>query len=301
MKKLIYILLALIPYMGFSQQLPMYSQYTLNNFLINPAITGSEAYTPIRLTARNQWADIPDAPRTQTLSAHTPIKPEKMGLGGYIFNDQFALIRQTGAQVSYAYHIQLSSNYTMLAFGVSASVFQMKLNNEKLKLTDNSDEVIMNTDMDKIIPDAGFGIYLYNGKYFVGLSSGQLLQSNVTFGEDYAMEDQLERQYFASAGYKFDLKNNLEIEPSLLFKANEYESYQADFNAKIYYKKFHWLGLSYRTNNDFIAMVGIKSKQFLLAYAFDYSLSKIADYASGTHEIMIGFNIGENKGSKLLD
>jgi hypothetical protein len=35
-----------------AQQVPLYSQYMLNGFLINPAVAGSEGYTAVNLTAR---------------------------------------------------------------------------------------------------------------------------------------------------------------------------------------------------------------------------------------------------------
>ena len=39
----------------YAQQLPQYSQYMMNKFLINPAVAGSEGYTSFNLTAREQW------------------------------------------------------------------------------------------------------------------------------------------------------------------------------------------------------------------------------------------------------
>jgi hypothetical protein len=35
-----------------SQQLPIFSQYTFNAFLLNPAVAGAEGYTAINLTSR---------------------------------------------------------------------------------------------------------------------------------------------------------------------------------------------------------------------------------------------------------
>ena len=49
---------------GYGQQLPVYSQYMMNKFLINPAVAGSEGYTAFNLTSRKQWLGIKDAPLT---------------------------------------------------------------------------------------------------------------------------------------------------------------------------------------------------------------------------------------------
>jgi len=93
---------------SYAQQVPLYSQYLLNGFLLNPGMAGCESYIPIRLTARQQWTGIDGAPSTQAISAHAPIMRQKMGVGGYIFNDKFGPISQTGLQLSYAYHLKLN-------------------------------------------------------------------------------------------------------------------------------------------------------------------------------------------------
>jgi hypothetical protein len=40
---------------GFAQQRPHYTQYILNNYILNPAISGIENYTDVKLSARDQW------------------------------------------------------------------------------------------------------------------------------------------------------------------------------------------------------------------------------------------------------
>ena len=68
-RRLIYILLLLIPgNIVFAQQLPLYSQYLYNKFLINPAVAGSDGYTSLNLTAREQWVGYYGAPQTFSFS-----------------------------------------------------------------------------------------------------------------------------------------------------------------------------------------------------------------------------------------
>ena len=110
-----------------AQQLPLYSQYMMNGFLLNPAITGSESYTPVRITARQQWIGIEGAPSTQAISAHHPFKSKNMGVGGYLFNDKFGPVSRTGILTSYAYHINLNRMDSKLGFGLSVCAFQYKM------------------------------------------------------------------------------------------------------------------------------------------------------------------------------
>src|SRR5690349_12459885 len=68
-------LLAIIMMCGqsWAQQKPHYTQYILNQYIINPAITGIENYTDIKLSHRHQWVGIQDAPVTTYFSIHGPI------------------------------------------------------------------------------------------------------------------------------------------------------------------------------------------------------------------------------------
>ena len=55
------------------EQVPLYSQYMLNGFLLNPAVAGSEGYTAVNMTAREQWVGMKHAPGTYALSFQTRI------------------------------------------------------------------------------------------------------------------------------------------------------------------------------------------------------------------------------------
>ena len=54
-----------------AQQLPVYSQYILNGFMINPAMAGHDGYTSFNTTARQQWLGWKDAPQTYSASWQT--------------------------------------------------------------------------------------------------------------------------------------------------------------------------------------------------------------------------------------
>ena len=73
MKKILIVTAILLTVMSFSkaQQMPLYSQYMLNGFLLNPAMAGNVDYIPLRLTVRQQWVGITDAPSTQAISGRS--------------------------------------------------------------------------------------------------------------------------------------------------------------------------------------------------------------------------------------
>lgn len=302
MKKLIFVIFTGITIASTAQQLPLYSQYMMNAFLLNPAIAGSVDYFPIRLTARQQWVGINDAPSTQALSAHYLFEYQKLGVGGYIFNDQFGPMSRIGIQACASYHIPLSGINSKLGIGLALKGFQFKFDESKLKAIDDADPALSYSTVTKFVPDADFGMYLYNDKYFVGVSATQLVQLNIDFGDSSVDKNSIIRHYYAMGGYKFTLSEDFDIEPSLLFKGTMQTPWQIDFNVKGYYKRMYWLGVSYRSSKDIVAMLGIKVKKYYLGYAFDYTMSNIKRYTSGSHEILLGINIteGKNRGSKLL-
>ncbi len=273
----------------------------LNGFLLNPAMAGCETYIPLRLTVRQQWAGINNAPDTYAISAHSRIgKVDNMGVGGYIFSDWFGPVIRTGLQAAYSYHMNLPKIDSKLALGISATAFQYRLDQSILDPLEDDDAALDGSVEGYFVPDANFGAYLYRHNYFVGVAATQLLEYNVdvTSSEDNKMI----RHYFATAGYKFNLNEDFEMEPSVLVKGTEKTPFQLDVNLKTYYKKNYWLALSYRTGNSAIAILGLKVQRYYIGYAFDYTFSDIRNYSHGSHEIMVGVNFKENKeqGSSLL-
>jgi type IX secretion system PorP/SprF family membrane protein len=284
-----------------SQQLPLYSQYMMNGFLLNPAMAGSVDYLPLRVTARKQWVGIDDAPSTYALSGHYLFKNIKFGLGGYIFSDKFGPISRTGIQVCAAYHLPLESMDSKLSFGLSFSGYQFKLDESQMVTIDENDPALTKAVETTFAPDANFGVYLYGQKYYVGVAATQLVEFKLNIGDNTSNENKEVRHYFVMGGYKFGLGKDFELEPSLMLKGTEHTPFQVDVNVKGILKKNYWLGFSYRTSKDIVAMLGVKVDRYLIGYSFDYTTSNIKNYSKGTHEIMLGVNIGgASKGSSLL-
>lgn len=304
MKRIKYIsilagLVFLMPWQAVSQQQALYSQYMMNDFLLNPAIAGTSEFSPLRITARSQWTGIEGAPQTQAISGHTMLgRNEQMGAGGYIYNDAFGPVSRTGIMGAYSYKVRVK-NSTMLSFGLSVSAFQFKFNESGFNIIDDSDVVFNGATESTFVPDANFGMYLYNKKYFVGFSSAQLFQFQINIPSASDVNKTV-RHHFLTAGYKFTISDEFEAEPSFLVKSTELTKPQLDVNAKIIYKKNYWLGFSYRTEDAAIAMIGLMVDRYYLAYAFDYTLSGLNNYTMGSHEIMIGINLTTPKQTKAL-
>ena len=291
-----------------AQQLPQYSQYTNNNFLINPAVAGSEKYIPIRLMARQQWVGIDRAPSTQALSGNFVLNNEAVGIGAYVFQDRFGPNKKMGFQASFSYIMPVGLWDSKLAIGLSGVVFQYTFDQSQERWITDGDPIINGGIESAVVPDANFGIYWHNKKFFLGLSANQLIQYKVDFINYDPSENTLARHYFFMGGYKFRLNDKFELEPSTQVKFLPAAPLSVDLNLRGIYKEDYWGGVSFRTGvplntgKILIAMVGMQYKRYIFGYAYDYPLTHLNSYTSGTHEIIIGINLNKKVpvGSSLL-
>ncbi len=300
---------------GRAQQLPLYSQYMMNKFLINPAVAGSEGYTAINLTAREQWIGFGDSPMTHAVSAQTRIlrnsfisksasikkrqkggsRSGKVGLGGYVFNDRTGILNRTGVQLTYSYHIFLSPG--QLSFGLSGTAYQLSVDQSKLRLetaNPSDDPFFQKVNSSMIIPDANAGVYYSDPKMYVGISASQLFQASLKFGNKGYEEYRLLRHYYLIGGYNIDLSDYILVEPSFLLKTSENWRFQLDIGAKVYFQDNYWGGVAYRTGGAIIGMGGVRVDKFFFGYAFDYTLSSIMKHSLGSHEFMFAVKFGDS-------
>ena len=273
----------------FSQQLPHFSQYYLNDFLINPAVAGSRGYFEGISTHRYQWEGITDAPRTYTLSVQGPTKNRKMGLGGYIFTDIVGPTRRTGFNASYSYHLKINET-TKLALGINAGLLQFMIDGSKITLRDANDAIITGGVQKTLVPDAGFGLYLYHKKYFFGFSAPQLLNYKVEFfDEGENPSGTLPSHFFLTGGYKFQASDDFTVEPIVFVKYVSPAPVQVEGTLKITYKNQLWLAGTFRDKDAITASVGyLINESFTIAYAYDFTTTNIKNYSDGTHELAIG-------------
>jgi type IX secretion system PorP/SprF family membrane protein len=314
MKKIgmIILVLGLIVAEGWSQQVPPYSQYMLNGFLLNPAIAGSEGYSALNLTAREQWVGFKDGPATYALSFQTRIlksshisrsnsvrrgrksnsRNGKVGVGGYIFNHRNGAVDRLGIKGSYAYHIRFS--HSQLSFGLSLVGYQMKLDDDKITFKDEDDELWAGAHKSVFIPDADAGVYYTSRDFWAGFSVDQLFESALKFGDAGYDKFVMERNYYLMGGLDMQVNRQTLFSPSFLVKYAENGIMQADINAKLYFNQQFWTGLTYRTGSSLIVMAGVSVDRLIFGYAFGMGLNSIMVHSFGTHEFTVVVKLGNN-------
>jgi type IX secretion system PorP/SprF family membrane protein len=309
-------LLAIMPSVT-GQQFPMYSQYIMNGFLLNPSYAGSDYYTTFGLTVREQWLGIPDAPSTYAAAFQTrilnnsyitkattvrkkidrPTKGGRVGLGGYVFSDNNGIMHRTGFQFAYAYHLPVADE-KQLSFGLSLSAYQYFVDiNGAVMPEDVYDEFLVNYDQVVYIPDANFGVSYTTRRFFAGFAMTNLLRGTLMIGNGGENGNSQLGHYFLTGGIKFyPGSTDWIIEPSMMLKSSDMflKALQVDITTRVYYKEDYWMGVSYRTQDAVILLAGVKVDRFYLGYAFDFTLSDIRSYTYGTHELTVLARFGDN-------
>lgn len=317
LKRILLIITGVISFVIYStelsaQQLPIYSQYNFNKFLVNPANAGYNGYTSINLVAREQWAGFEGAPRTHAITVDSRILPNsyiekdvsvrkkkrmstrsgRVGWAAHVFNDHTGPLDRTGLEGTYSYHLSLAD--AQLSFGLSGMLYQFRLNREDVVLSGDSYDPLLNDFSGKAyIPDASFGVFYTTPKFHGGVAAQHLLQSSVQIGdriEDY----RLYRNYNVTAGYVMYVGDRVSIEPSFLLRLPERSKPQMDLNADISFNEKFWAGLSYRTGNAMIIFLGARIDRYFIGYSFDYNFNELISHTYGSHEFMAAVRFGTN-------
>jgi len=272
-----------------AQQLPQFTNYMLNDYVLNPALTGAKEDFEVKADYRQQWVGITDAPVTYYLSANGPILSKNMGLGGYVYNDVTGPTKRLGLSFSYAYHAKLTEK-VKLSLGLSGGLLQYSIDGSQILTHDQSDPALTNLIQTTLVPDFGFGAIIRSDKYYIGFSVPQMYQNKVNFtGVTTAASSLLTRHYYVSAGYNYNVNENVKIEPSFMLNMSPPAPAQMSFNLRVTYKKQYWAGLGYRSGDAIPFMVGYTWSDFLMfAYAYDAVISGLHTYTSGSHELMVG-------------
>ena len=333
-KKILFLILLLDYLMISAQQVPRYSQYIMNEFLINPSVAGYDGRTTLNIAARKELVGFSrKTPQTYSFSAQTrllkkpfdiksgifkktafkPSSKGRVGVGISFLNDINTAIHKTGFQFTYAYHIFIENS--QLSFGLAGTIFQFKVSDDDFYYKDPNDIVIDGISKGLIIPDANFGVNFMTRDYHIGIAVTQLFKSAFQLGNYTNFNDTntapFNRNYYILGSYRYGFyrKPKWEIEPSAIIRFNNISfkkdaseiRYIADFSMKFFYKREYWAGLSFRTsdeilsiNKEIILMLGIKVNNYYFGYSFDYGLNSLSKYSYGSHEISLSVKFGDS-------
>lgn len=285
-------LFTLFPMVAKAQQEPLYTQYMFNTVSVNPAYTGTRNALNALLLARQQWVGIDGAPETYTFSLHTPINKYKMGIGLSVVSDKIGPVSNNYFNVNYAYRVNITEK-TILSMGIKAGIYNFYAGLKDVFLgTGDADPSFYGNIEQKIQPNAGAGLYLYNDKFYAGFSMPKLIENKLSdFKYNGTTLSELKRHYFLMGGYVFDAGTEWKIKPSFITKVVEGAKPSTDITLQGLYKETYWLGSTYRFGDAVAFLAGVQvNRQLMIGYSYDYTTSHLAAYNKGSHEIVISYD-----------
>lgn len=278
-----------------AQQQAMYSQYMFNMQAVNPAYVGIHKGLSLNANYRNQWTGIEGAPTTQTVSAHSPILGDRLGVGLLLLNDKIGAINQTGAYFQGSYKVPLT-NGARLSFGLQVGLNSYRANWSELGVFHNNDPLLQGNEQRGFRPNFGTGVMYYTDNYYLGISVPVIMGFGVRADDiqNTLIED---RHYFITGGYVFDINESVKFKPHFLVKLVESAPTQFNLNASLLIQEKVWAGLSYRSQESFSAIFQIQmSDRLRVSYSYDFmEMNALGTIGKGSHEVGLNFFIANKK------
>ncbi|MEO8151225.1 MAG: type IX secretion system membrane protein PorP/SprF [Bacteroidia bacterium] len=293
-----FVVLMSINFSAYAQYEPQFTQYLNNEMFINPAYAGSRGFASASLLYRNQWTGIDGAPKTTTFNINAPFKYEKIGLGLSVMNDRIGVTNQTAAFVSYAYHMQVTEK-GKLSFGLQGGMINVTEKLLDVVTIDPNDPEFSNNIPHKMMPNFGFGTYYHTDRFYAGVSIPRFIENKIDVQSVKVESNKISTQnfhYYAYSAYVFNAGEKIKCKPSVMIKAVQGAPVQADINFNVLFHESFWLGASYRTGSAVALTAQIQvNKQLRCGYSYDYTLTKLNNYTSGSHEITVGYDFSFDK------
>lgn len=273
-----------------AQQLPIYTNYFFNDYLINPAFTGNDRFSPVQVIYRNQWLGF-NGPSTFSAGGHTYFKYQNIGLGGMLFSDDMGgAISQRGVALNFSYRIELNDR-SYLATGLAGVINQYAYDGSKVNAAVHTDQSLF-SQQNQVNPDINFGLaYVLDEHIKIGVSANQLIEKRMNTWNEFTTgsDNRLVRQVNFTASYLADFYRGIELETYGIFRTTFNTPLQFDLGSRLLYKGMFYTGLAYRHLDAISFMAGYKNNNFIVGYSYDFTTSEINKYSSGSHELVLSY------------
>ena len=276
-----------------AQQDPQFTHYMYNMNVINPAYaTANEGVVNLGGLYRTQWVGAVGAPKTATLFAHTPIA-KKVEMGISFINDAIGdVVNENNIYVDFAYVVPVSDK-SKLSFGLKGGMTLFDTNFNGFKFTDVNPDKAFQDNISRVFPNVGVGTFYFTDTYYLGLSVPNLLTTQHIENKDGIRYSGVEDiHYFFTGGYVFNLNPNLKFKPAFMAKGVSGAPLSLDMTANFLMNNKIELGAGYRFDDSVSGLVNFKiTSQLRIGYSYDYTLSNLGQFNSGSHEIFLLFDL----------
>jgi len=263
-----------------AQQDPQYTQYMYNMSVLNPAYaTDDGSLINVGLLYRTQWAGSVGGPTTGTLFAHSTLTNRLEG-GISIIHDEIGdVVKQTNAFVDIA-----KAGATFFSTDFNGFVY-----------SDPLPDPAFAENLSRTFPNIGAGLFYFTENYYLGLSAPNLFESK-HLDEDSGIVTQGSENIhlFFTGGYVFQINDNLKLKPAIMSKYVGGSPLSFDFTTNVLINEKIEIGAAYRFDDSLSGLVNLAiTPSIRVGYAYDYTLSNLGKFNSGSHEIFLLFNISK--------
>ncbi|NME70880.1 PorP/SprF family type IX secretion system membrane protein [Flammeovirga aprica] len=295
-------LVDLIPVKLHAQQVDTYTHVYDNLYLLNPAGAGVQKKMKAEGVYKRQWLGLPNGPEDITFNIDGYLSNEKIGLGVNLYNSVTNILKKTGVELTYAYHIPINLDHN-LSFGLSLGAKSFSIDFSEIKAQDYSDPTLLSHNQSRTNIDGSFGIlYNYKKNLNIGFTAKQLFGNEILFEdqkEEKSLTHRLVRHYFAHIDYSMALNDFWTMKPMLIVSSTEGMPSNISAIVSVKYQDFLNLGVTYRNRSGF----GFFSKvivddQIGIGYAYEYPTTELSAVSSGNHEIALSYFISNKKSKK---
>lgn len=298
-----------------AQQDPQYTQFMYNKLPQNAAYTGAREVLSTRLLYRAQWVGNKNggtykAPQTASFTIHSPLKNEHFALGFFYTNDRLGQEHKNQFDVTYAYRVALGKKFK-LSLGINAGIYWYKWN-AQAELANQPGDPLLQSNVSRVLPDVGAGLYVYHPNFYFGASVPNFIKGDLNNKKSVGEAKRTPHVVLMTGGV-IPAGKVLKIRPQIQYRyiatAVQMMPHTFDFNLSLLIYDRVNIGGQYRTSfgnksngvkltdpDSFDAMIEVwPTKQFMIGYAYDYTLTKLGNYNRGSHEVIVGYDFGFEK------
>jgi len=275
----------------FSQQEPQFTQYFDNTLFQNPAYAGSNKMLSFNTMHREQWIGFEGRPSTTSMTLHSPLTYESVGLGISAIRDVIGPTTQHMVYADFSYSLRITKTQS-LAFGLKGGFNMINTKTSGLTTTEYDPNLVQNS-LNRFNPNVGFGLYYHSDKFYLGVSSPKLLERSI----DGSLTNLEKRHFYVHTGAILNIGNIWKLRPTAQIKSTLGAPLSIDLSNSFIYKDKVFLGMTYRHQ----AAIGVFcqyqiSQQLRVGLASDFATTAIRNYNQGTFEAMVSYDFNFTKG-----
>ena len=285
------------------QQIAQYSQWSFNQFSINPALAGIKNCLDVRSAYRLQWAGFEGAPESGLFTINAPLNKKQKnlnssfhGLGAKIERDVFGNFNNFAVSMAYALHFPIQQK-KRLSFGLSAGIQQFGFDHTQATTID-PDPAVAQSISNFTIPLIGAGAWYNTETWYAGLSIDQLARNR---WNDLGFTSRFQLHLNLTAGTRWKLGEKYSLLPAVLMRIPPAGPPSVDLNLMVDFANNLMVGMGYRNVDAVIAFLRLRIKKITIGYSFDFITSPLQQGSANSHEISIMYNNCRSRGSSTTE